>query len=319
MKSIPCLLFSAIFVTVSTVSAQADVDRVVEKTFTVHPGGNLQVSTQSGRIDVQTSNDGKVKVTAREHIHADSDSEADALLAKLTLTIEQQDSGVSAVAKYEDQPWGFHWDSWPPVQVDFLVVVPARYNVDLKTSGGGIEVADLDGTVLARTSGGSVALGHISGDVDARTSGGGMRLAAGGAKVRLTTSGGSIRVGQAAGPADLRTSGGSIEIDAAENTLLAHTSGGSVRATFVGSLKGDCSLSTSAGQIRVSVDAGAGFDLDAATSAGAVETRGLAVTIDSGVLNRSRLTGVVGAGGPMLRLRSSAGSIVVETHEAKVP
>lgn len=314
MKSIPSLLFVAVF----AVSAHADVDRVVEKTFTAHPGGTLQVSTQSGRIEVQTSNDGTVKVTAREHIHADSDSEADALLAKLTLTVEQRDNGVSAIAKYEDQPWGFHWNSWPPVQVEFIVVVPARYNVDLRTSGGGIEVADLDGTLLARTSGGSVTLGHISGDVDARTSGGGMRLAAGGAKVRLTTSGGSIRVGRAAGPTDLRTSGGSIEIDAAQDTLLAHTRGGSVHAAFVGPLKGDCSLSTSAGQIRVSVDAGAGFDLDAATSAGAVETQGLAVTIDSGVFDRSKIVGVVGAGGPMLRLRSSAGSIVIETHGAKV-
>ena len=82
-------------------------------------------------------------------------------------------------------------------------------------------------------------------------------------------------------------------------------------------MKGDCSLSTSGGPIKVSVDTGVGFDLDASASGGEVATRDLPVTIQSGVFNRGRLVGVVGAGGPLLRLRSSAGNVTIEASDPK--
>ena len=308
------LLFSAGLLALLPFSAHAKIERVVEKSFTVQPGGTLRIATQGGDIRVQTSPDSTVKVVARERIRANSDAEADELLRKLSLTIEQQPEGVSAVAKYEKNLPGFHWGSWPPVRVDFIVTVPASYNVDLKTSGGDVTVGDLMGKAYLRTSGGDVTLGKISGDIDAGTSGGDVRLAEGLAVVKLATSGGDIRVGRAAGPTDLSTSGGDIDIKSVENTLHAATSGGNVSAGVAGGLKGDCKLATSGGQVQVTVDKGAAFDLDAATSGGEVDASGLTITIEKGGAGRSRLAGKVNGGGPLLKLRSSGGDITVQTR-----
>lgn len=308
------LLLSAGLLALAPFSAHAKIERVVEKSFTVQPGGVLRIETQGGYIKVQSSPDPVVKVVAREKIRASTDAEADELLAKLTLTIEQQPEGVSAVAKYEKQAPGVHWGSWPPVQVDFTVTVPASYNVDLKTSGGDVTVGDLTGKVHLRTSGGDVTLGKIAGDIDAGTSGGDVRLEEGAAVVNLGTSGGDIRVGRTAGPTDLRTSGGDIDITSVEGTLQAATSGGNVSAGFAGPLKGDCKLGTSGGRVRVTVDQGAAFDLDASTSGGTVDATGLTITMEKGGAGRSRLAGKVNGGGPLLKLRSSGGDVDVRTR-----
>jgi hypothetical protein len=311
---LPSLLLSAGLLAMTPFSAHAKIERVVEKTFTVQPGGLLKVETQGGDVRVQTSADAAVKVTARERIRASSDAEADEILKKLTLEIEQSADGVSASAKYEKQLAGFHWGSWPPVQVDFIVTVPVNYNVELKTSGGDVTVGNLNGKVFARTSGGDVMLGKISGEIDGGTSGGNVRLEEGAAAVKLGTSGGDIHVGHAVGPTELGTSGGNIEIKSVENTLHAATSGGDVTAGIAGTFKGDCKLSTSGGRVRVIVDKGAAFDLDASTSGGDVDATGLTITIERGGSGRSRLAGKVNGGGPLLKLRSSGGDVIVQTR-----
>lgn len=311
---LPSLLLSAGLLALSPFAAHAKIERVVEKTFTVQPGGILKVETSGGEIRVQTSADAVVKVTAKERIRASTDAEADDILKKLTLEIEQSADGVSAYAKYERQLAGFHWGSWPPVQVDFIVTVPVNYNVELKTSGGDVTVGNLNGKVFARTSGGDVTLGKISGEIDGGTSGGNVRLEEGAASVKLGTSGGDIRVGRAVGPTDLGTSGGNIEIKSVENTLHAATSGGDVSAGIAGAFKGDCKLSTSGGRVRVTVDKVAAFDLDASTSGGDVDATGLTITIERGGSGRSRLAGKVNGGGPLLKLRSSGGDVIVQTR-----
>jgi hypothetical protein len=311
MKSPSCLILSALLGVPVAVPAQAKIERTIEKTFTVQPGGTLHVQTRGGSIRVQPSSDLMVRITATEKIRADSEAEADEVVKKLTLTADQQGNDIVATANYEDQSPGFHFGSWPPVQVDFVVTVPASFAADLRTSGGSITVGDLAGAIQARTSGGSLALGRIGGAVDGETSGGNVSLTAGGAAVHLRTSGGSIFVGHAAGPAELRTSGGSIKIESAENSLQAFTSGGSVRAGLSGPIKGDCELRTSGGSVRITVNHTAGFDLDAATSGGIVEAPGLTITLARGAPRRSELSGSVNGGGPALTLRSSGGNIEI--------
>lgn len=292
----------------------ARIERVVEKTFPATVAGTLYVETQGGSVQVTVASDSKVHVTARQKIRADSDAEADELLKKLSLTIAQEGNDVRARAEYEKQPLGFRFGSWPPVQVDFVIAVPAAFATDLRTSGGSIRVGDLGGKSQARTSGGSISLGKMGGSVKARTSGGSINLDSAQAEVNLDTSGGNITVGRVSGPAELSTSGGSIKIESATGGLTAKTSGGSIRAGLAGPLREECVLSTSGGSVRVNVDKAAAFRLDASTSGGSVDAEGLTVTLEKGSSGRSRLAGAVNGGGPLLKLRSSGGGIVIRAN-----
>ncbi len=309
------LLFAAGMLALIPAAAHAKIERIVEKTFNVQPGGLLKVETHGGEIRIETSATAtSVHVVAREKIRASTEAEADERLKKLSLVMEQRPDGVVASAAYERGSSFTITGFWPPVQVDFTVTVPAAYNVELKTSGGDVTVGDLQGRVTARTSGGDITLGSITGDIRAGTSGGNVRLAEGRGAVKLGTSGGNITVGHAVGPTDLDTSGGDIEIDSVENTLQASTSGGDVTAGIAGSLRGDCRLGTSGGRVRVTVDKTARFALDASTSGGGVDAAGLTITIDKGGAGHNRLSGQVNGGGPLLHLRSSGGEIEIRTR-----
>jgi hypothetical protein len=315
MNSLPHLCLLAGLLAVPVTSAHAVIERSVERSFNVSGAGTLKIETHGGTIRVSPSQEQVVKVTARQRIRASSDRDADEALKKLELTMEQSGNDVRLAARYERQPSGFRFGSWPPVNVDFLVSVPATFATDLKTSGGGITVGSLTGKVQARTSGGSIELAKMGAEVDARTSGGNISLAEARGPVDLETSGGNISVGRVAGPAKLSTSGGNIRIDSALSTLRAHTSGGSIRAAIAGPLQEDSSLSTSGGSVRVTVDKSAAFRLDASTSGGSVDAEGLTMTLEKSSRSRSKLAGNVNGGGPQLKVRSSGGSVVVRAAE----
>ncbi len=307
------LLATSLFAFAS-LAARATIERTVEKTFAVQPGGALRVDTQGGGIEVRISSDNTVKVTARERIRAGTEAEADELLKDLDLHIEQTGNDILAAAKYGRESIGFHFFSWPPVNVSFVVSVPASFSAELHTSGGGIAVGDLSGKVTARTSGGGITLGKLGSEVDARTSGGSISLSEARGNAKLHSSGGGISVGRVVGSAEISTSGGSINLDSVQGAVNARTSGGNIRAGIAGPLKEDSSLSTSGGSVKVNVEKSAAFHLDAATSGGSVDADGLTLTIDRSGHGRSQLAGNVNGGGPLLKLRTSGGGIAIRTN-----
>ena len=295
-------------------TAFAKIERTIEKSFAVSPGGHLKLHTFAGSVEVLPNADphAAVKVTLHEKIAANTDAEADEVLQKMQLTFDATGPDVTIVAKYPRREGLGSWFqrlSWPPVQLAWKITAPSRYHVDVDTAGGSITLGDFQGDVKADTSGGSIKIGQIDGNVNADTSGGSITLAAATGSSALDTSGGSIKVGTVRGPARLDTSGGSISVAQAEHTVKADTSGGSIAVTFVGPLQGPSTLDTSAGGITVHVDANAAFDLVADTSAGSVNCE-LPITVQ-GKMHRDKLVGKVNGGGPQLKLDTSAGSIRV--------
>lgn len=296
----------------SAVTLSAKIVRTVDRTFAVEPGGTLAVATEGGDITIETAAISEVRITARQTIRASSEAEADRLLEKLTLTLDQSGQQVTAEAKYERGSGWFRGSL--PVQVDFIVTVPERFDVGLRTSGGNLRVGNLTGQVTARTSGGNITLQRIDGPVEANTSGGNISLREGTGRAKLHTSGGNIRVDQAAGPVEATTSGGDLVLSSVKNLVLAKTSGGDVTAVITTPPTGDTTLSTSGGNVSVRLPADAKFRLDASTSGGSVTATGLTITLDGGGVGKSRLSGDVNGGGPVLKLRTSGGNIRVRSE-----
>jgi hypothetical protein len=304
-------LLAAAALALAPCSAFAKIVRQVDKTFAVSPGGTLRVQTMGGDVRVATADTAEVRVTARQTFRTNSESEADEILAAMTFRIEQQGNDVVAEAK-SDRKGG--WFGQNRVAVDFTVMVPRQFNVDLVTSGGDIRVGDLTGTVKARTSGGDLEFARIAGDVEGRTSGGDVSLAEGTARADLSTSGGDITVTRAGGPTKVSTSGGDIRLEAVAELLGASTSGGTIVARLLEAPRRDVELSSSGGDIRVTLPKAAAFVLDAGTSGGNVDAAGLTLTLEKGGQGKSRLSGSVNGGGPRLRLRTSGGDIKVRAE-----
>ena len=286
----------------------------VTRTFDVTPGGTLDIDTDMGSIEV-TPADGSQVIIKVETEGVDAD--------RLELSFDQRDDGVRVKARLKRAPFSDKHNYM--LKAKFRATVPTSYNVKADTSGGSIEVGDIDGQVRADTAGGSILVGKVTGpvqadtaggsieveasagDVDADTAGGSIHLGAMQGRVIADTSGGSIRIDSSAGPVRAATAGGSITIHGAREAVDASTSGGSVTVTFVGQPSGDSDLSTSGGNVTAILADGLGFDIRA-RSGTRVKSK---FQLDDAKLEPDRLSGSLNGGGPRLEM-SSSGRVTIK-------
>lgn len=151
-----------------------------------------------------------------------------------------------------------------PLNVQFEILVPVRFHLDLETSGGGIAVARLEGELRAATAAGDIRTGDIGGPVRVETAGGCILLHNIGERVEARTAGGSIRVGDVKGAAVLETVGGEIVGGRIAGAVRAATAGGDIVLASAGA---DIVAETAGGQIRIGE---AGGSVSAETAGGSI-------------------------------------------------
>jgi DUF4097 and DUF4098 domain-containing protein YvlB len=304
------LLTAALFLAASAFASED----VIRKGFTVPDGGNIRVVTGGTGVAVEITR----KADGRR---------AERMMREHKITFDQRGNDVIIESDIDRE---FSWFSWDDdYEVQWNIRVPDHYNVDVETSGGGIEIDDIQGTVVANTSGGSIKTGRIRGEGTLKTSGGSITVGGADAKLVAHTSGGSITVGDTTGPVEAKTSGGSItlartggdvlartsgggiRIEDAMGKVDAHTSGGSIHATLSRQPNADSSLKTSGGGVYVSLAPSIAVDLDAQSSGGGV-TADVPVTVQ-GTQDDDAIRGRINGGGPKLVLRSSGGGIRVKS------
>ena len=282
--------------------AVASADDTIRQAFTVSPGGLLDLSTDRGQISVVTGDDDELRVEVERRARSSERARA------FDVEFEQDDDVVRVKGKTEERSGWFGTQRGP--EVHFRIHVPRTYNLNLETEGGTVRIDDLAGDIDARTAGGSITIGEIDGSVMARTAGGSIALAGIRGDASLRTSGGSIKIDAVEGNAEVRTAGGSITLGSVSGTIDGRTSGGSITAGVIHDLQGESSLETAGGGLRVGLATGANLLIDASTSVGKISAN-LDLPIDEGWTS-SQMEGQIGEGGPLLRLRTAAGSITVE-------
>lgn len=227
--------------------AAAAIESKIEKSFNVEPGGQLVVDSDRGSVEVRVGGPNEVFVSVTREVTDATAAKAEAIFAAHEVTLNQ--SGGTVLVRGKLQKEVQNWlGRGPNLQVRYVITVPPKFNLDLRTAAGSITCGDIQGTVKARTAGGSLKFGKIVGPFDGSTSAGSIHLGGVTGKVQANTAGGSIDLGEAEGDAILATSAGSITVKSVKGKLEAKTAGGSIKA---GELAGPAELTTSAGSIRV--------------------------------------------------------------------
>jgi DUF4097 and DUF4098 domain-containing protein YvlB len=275
-----------------TILAAADFENNLEKTFQVAPGGKLIVEADQGSCELTSVEGDKVQVRVLRESKSATRAQANELFANHEVTFQQDGGTVSVVAKSKKDLTSFLRANRPYLQVRYLISLPAKLDVDLKTSGGDIVVGNRDGSVQARTSSGAIRLQHASGSIEVNDSGGNITIGEAGGDLIAQTSSGSISVQKVSGKAEISNSGGDIQIDDAARAVVAKTSSGSIRLK---SVKGDVEASNSGGDIQADL---VGGNLVASTS--------------SGSINLGQLKG------QRVNLKNSGGDIGIESADGSV-
>jgi len=314
---------------VSTLAA-SDVEDRLTQSYQVKPGGKLAVEVDRGSIEVKSADGDQVAIEVLRKVSRESRARAEEVLKNHEVKFTQDGDTVQVRAEL-NSGWASNWrDKGRNLQVRYLISVPKKFNVDLKTAGGSIKVADLTGQARSQTSGGSLDFGQIEGPIFGRTSGGSISVAGCKGEVDIKTSGGSIHLGEVEGNTTAQTSGGSLtvqrvsgktvvktsggNIDVAEvkGSLEAITSGGSITANVADQPSGDCRLETSGGSIKVSLSDKVAVDVDAKTSGGGVRTELPVAAVVQGAHKPNVLQGKINGGGPILSLHTSGGGIFLQ-------
>jgi hypothetical protein len=144
-----------------------------------------------------------------------------------------------------------------------------------------------------------------------QSSNGRIRVVDVGAQARLETSNGSVEVTKAGGPVTVKTSNGSIHVSLAKveerRPVRLHTSNGSVELSVEDLRNNDVVVSSSNASITVRLPGSVSANVKAHTSNASITNE-----FDSSFKGRSSKTsleGTIGAGGPLLDLSTSNGSI----------
>ena len=313
--------------------------RNVDRTFDVSPGGRLNINADSGDVTVTGADSMQVEV----HVAATGSASA---LENLTITAEQTGNDVTVIVKRSaTHLFGGLW-KFGDNDIRVNVLVPRRYEADVRssggdltvsrlqgsatgrtsggdirvtdvqgavtmtTSGGDIRVETIQGRVEAQTSGGDVTVRSVRGDLDAHTSGGTVRAEEIAGSVKLGSSGGDVLVDHITGPLVARTTGGEVRLEKMDGAVRASTSGGEIRVELFGPNRG-IDVSTSGSDIVLQLPASVTATVDASTGSGKVKSD-LPIT---GMLGgKSRVQGTINGGGEPIHARTSGGNIVLQAQ-----
>ena len=334
---------------------ETTLEDIVE-TFPVAVGGKLTIDADCGGIDVQSTEDDTVSVRIQRAAQIKANRRAAEILKNLDVQITHEASDVKIEAKFVGN--AKRWQKRKnDLDVQFDILVPRHYNLDLKTacddisvvnvtgdvnvetfraglrlqgitgridgvtSIGNIDLKAFNGDVALQTTGGNIALAAGAGDVKAKTSGGNLQVVHVIGAVNGQTSGGNITLRGSKGGADLKTAGGSIEVEN-DGPVLARNAGGSIRCQLQGVSENQSlllDLETTGGGINVSLVPDIAATVEAKVLGGSVTTE-FPVTVEGvGVVKPDQLQGAINGGGPLLKLRCVGGNIILRKVEEDKP
>ncbi len=301
---------------------------MLEQSFTVGAGGTLVVEVQDADVDVTTAAGGQSSVT----VLADARDQDWAREVFQRMRFEVGLSGNTlTVRSHDPEIRSDEWRTHRGVSFAVRVAIPNRFDIRVTTADGDVQLGDVDGAVQIRTSDGDIHVGNVRGAVSLATSDGDVHAGDLTGDADVQTSDGDIALGAVSGAAvAVRTSDGDIDAQALSGTKISvRTSDGDVTlASVAGELDatagdGDitvrfasaapASISVGDGDVVLSADGAFGFDLD--LSGGEVSVpRGMVV---QGAISPRAARGTVNGGGPLIRVRSGDGSVVVNLPGAR--
>jgi TonB family protein len=223
-------------------------------------GRSLRVNVELGNVQVFT--DESAQISYHAIVEADSrDPGAEEFLQQTNFIARQTPWGVALDGKV---PWqGLRGRFSATIEIH----VPRRYNLEVSTGGGNIEVQDIDGRIRLTSAGGNVNVGRVGGRDDSDRNKGDRLKPVLLEEARIDTQGGHITVGDVSGTLRASTSGGHITAGNIAGDAVLRTGGGQIYAR---NIAGAAALDSGGGNIHIE---GAGSSVTADTAGGGIVLR----------------------------------------------
>ncbi len=245
-------------------------------------GGVLRVHNANGRTCVRTENRSDVEVRAIKKARAESSEEAGRLLEQIRIVGQEIGDALELDVEVPRR-----WNRRGYANLELRI--PRGLAVDVTASNGKVSIHGVSGRVRAHSSNGSVHIEDVTGDIEIVTSN---------AKVSCSNTRGRLLA---------RSSNGKIELLNHSGSMDASTSNGLIRAALDEVGKEGVQLATSNGRIVLELPTHVDAEVDIRVDNGVI--RNERELCKSSRASNGQIRGRLGAGGSLIKLRTSNGSV----------
>ncbi len=302
-------LLAMLFFAAGAASAVSAAQREIKRSFAVQPGCTLKIDSYHALLTIEESEAAEIRVSVSIDAEADTEAAAQRLRDGVQLDFKA-DANTVAIHATNPRETGLRLDVGEPDRVDLIyrISVPRQCSVSLAANTGNFTVGNLQGRMNARLKRGTIFFRRVEGSVDAHTDLGDVVVSRCSGAVTARVLRGVIRLGTIGGVVDVKNSTGDIEVLTAKSGVSAVAEAGDVTVGFGPRIAADARIVVSGGNIFAKIHADASCRIEASSTWGTVQST-LPLTIESGGVGRRRLSGTLNAGGPVVSLRASGGSV----------
>jgi len=282
------------------------------RTFKVEANGQVVLSNISGDISVTAGAANEVTIEVVKRARARGDADAKEQLALVEVEVTERAGRIEARTRYPRME-----NRSINVSVSYTVTAPAGIRVEARSISGDLRISGIKGAVEAESTSGEVVIENgerveraksISGDVDVQ----GVKQDG---TLEATSVSGDVRVRDVeVRRLELSSVSGDVEVGpiTCETAEMKSTSGD---VEYTGSLQrgGRYELRTHSGSVRLTITGDVGFELDASSFSGSIDSE-LPITIGgttSGRASRRSIRGTYGDGSASLDLSAFSGNVII--------
>lgn len=292
-------------------TAREKYEEKFEKTVSLAKDGKVTLNNITGSIDVKTWNKGEVKIDATKISRASTLEKAKENAGLVEIQVKKEGNSLRIKTEYPDERKIFARRSLN-VSVKYSLMIPAKASIKIDSVTGDVDLEKIGGALKAKIVTGDIVVKKADKGVDCETVTGRIELQNITGDAFMETVTGRIIASQIKGSIEATVITGRIVMkDVSEARVVnANTVTGAV--VYDGKINSDGRyiLKTHTGRIEVTLPADSGFDLEANTFSGGIESD-FEIKV-SGKISKKRISGAVNKGGPLVKLSTFSGSIYLK-------
>jgi hypothetical protein len=291
--------------------AKEKYEEKFEKTVSLAKDGKVSLHNITGSIVVKSWNKGEVKIDATKISKATTLDKAKENASLVKIEVEKEGNTLRIKTEYPDEGKIMRRRSLN-VSVKYSLVIPAKASVKIDSVTGGVDLEKIGGAVKVNIVTGGIVVKKADKGVDCETVTGKINLQNITGDAFMETVTGRITASQIKGSIKANVVTGRIELR--EVSEASVVDGNTVTGTVIYDGKinrdGRYTLKTHTGRIEMTLPADSGFDLEANTFSGSIESD-FDIKV-SGKISKKRISGVVNKGGPLVKLSTFSGSVYLK-------
>jgi hypothetical protein len=292
---------------VTQATAKERYEEKFEKTVSLAKDGKVSLGNITGSIDVKSWNKAEVKIEATKISKASTLAEAKENANLVEIIVKKEGSSLRIKTEYPDE--GRIWRRKSlNVSVNYSLMIPPEASAKINSVTGSVDFEDIGGAVKTEVVTGNIVVKKADKGVDCETVTGEIKLQNITGDVFMKT----VTASQIKGSINAEVVTGRIELSEVSEASVVDANAVTGSVIYDGKInsEGRYTLNTHSGRIEMTLPADSGFDLEAETFSGAIESD-FDIKV-SGRISKKRISGVVNKGGPLVKLSTFSGDIYLE-------